>query len=237
MRDFLTGGIAVVLCSVIAVPAEAQTAPAERSSSLKDITCRDFLRLGQPEADQALYFVNGYSSGAEDQVAANTSGPASGSGDRSGTATPGSGGWISLDDLQAICQASPSSTVLSMVPHGGTGAISNNAAGGQAQGNGRPATSGGGNTGAAAIGRSNTTTGAGASSAPSRGAVTTPGTTVTNPSTGITTGVPGSTTMSSPITGATPTSPAAPSAPIAGQGPGGTSAPAGGASSGAAGGT
>lgn len=225
----------------------------------KNITCSAFLKLGGEAETKVLYFVNGYAAGIADQIAAGTP-PAQGGTQQTGqaiasntagsiTSIPAING-IALDQLQTLCNAEPSKTVLAVIPGGlpisGSGSITsaggtsgtggtNGAAAGTATG-GVGTSTGGVGTSTPAAGTTTGPSGAVNATTPNNGTLgsTMPGSTGTGTTNGVTTTAPGTATGGGTTTGTTTTgtttttapSPAAPTVPAPAASGATTSAPA-----------
>jgi hypothetical protein len=202
----ISAGLLLALC-LSAAPGYAQAAGAARVPGGRDVTCREFAKLGAAQANEVLYYADGYAAGIQDQIAAGTPNVSAttaagttatsvlNADTKAGSAKLSDLTSLTLDELKAVCAASPSATVLSMIPGGrpvsGSGTIT---ASGAVDGSTAPAagvnpagSSSGIGANAMAAGtipsagsgilNANGTTGGAAIGA-------TPGTTVTNPASG-----------------------------------------------------
>jgi hypothetical protein len=144
MKSIMVLSTAALSCGLAVAPAMAQAVPAQQNPGGKAITCRQFLRLDAAEARAVLYFANGYAAGVEDQIAAGTpdaqaihspsgrtrqeSAPIGRPAPPAGSVSMANLATMTMDQLRAVCQTSPSATVLSMIPGGnpvsGSGTLS-----------------------------------------------------------------------------------------------------------------
>ena len=131
-----------LVCGIIgialagALPGFAQSTPLPGVPGGKNITCREFLRLGTARENEVVYFANGYAAGVEDQIAAgtpstpgNTPATTSDANTSINRLAPNASpvaplkslsnlADIDLDQLRAVCRTALSATVLSKVPGG-----------------------------------------------------------------------------------------------------------------------
>jgi hypothetical protein len=231
--------LAVLLAATPSLAATTPGAPGIPMSDVtggKDLTCSTFLKLSGEAATKVLYFVNGYAAGIADQLAAgaqsgtNTGTSATATNGATASGSAGNGATkaasspvasspalngMSMDQLRAVCRASPDSKVLAVMPGGepisASGTLTSNSAagaagttgtngasgtagagaasgaGGAATGN-APASGGGANTGATfGMGTSGTATTAGSAGAGTTGAPANANPVVPTPPTGGTT--------------------------------------------------